>query len=135
MQQEGVVIKTLPGNLAEIKVKRKSACGHDCAKCGGGCTEVMSAPLTAIAKNPVGAKLGDSVTFEGSSKQVLGLAMLVYIIPIILFFAFYAVAELLHVPFSSVVACVGFVLGIVFAKLYNDRKADAQAMYTIIKIS
>lgn len=135
MQQEGIVIKTLPGNLAEIKVKRKSACGHDCEKCGAGCAEMISAPLTAVAKNPLGAKLGDFVTFEGSSKQVLGLAMLVYIIPLVLFFVFYGVAELLGAPYSAVIACIGFVIGIVIAKLYNDHKADAHATYTIIKIA
>ncbi|MGN1030599.1 MAG: SoxR reducing system RseC family protein [Butyricicoccaceae bacterium] len=134
MQQEGIVIKTMPGNLAEIKVKRKSACGHDCEKCGAGCAEMISAPLTAIAKNPLGAKLGDAVTFEGSSKQVLGLAMLVYVIPLVLFFVFYAVAALIGAPYPSVIACVGFVVGIVLAKLYNDHKADASATYTIIHI-
>ena len=35
MTQQGTIKKILPGGMAEIEVTRRSACGHDCAKCGG----------------------------------------------------------------------------------------------------
>lgn len=89
MQQTATVTKLLSGNQAELTVHRQTACGHDCSKCGG-CGEMVTKPITVIADNTIGADIGDTVVITGSSKQVLGLAAIVYVIPVVLFFALYA---------------------------------------------
>ena len=84
MQQTATVTKLLSGNQAELTVHRQTACGHDCSKCGG-CGEMVTKPITVIADNTIGADIGDTVVITGSSKQVLGLAAIVYVIPVVLF--------------------------------------------------
>lgn len=133
MQQFAVVKKLLPNQQAELQVQRQTSCGHDCSKCGG-CTEVMSKPLIVLADNSVGAQIGEVVRIEGSTKKVLGLAAIVYIVPFILFFALYAAAAYFTLPVPGVWACIGFVLGIVLAKLVNDRMSKEEPVYTISKL-
>ena len=41
MVQTAKVTRVLADGRAEVAVKRQSACGHDCSKCGGGCSELM----------------------------------------------------------------------------------------------
>ena len=90
MVQTAKVTKVLPDGRAEVSVRRQSACGHDCSKCGGGCSEMMvSATVAVIADNPVRALPGDSVTVESSTGRILGAAVVVYLVPFLLFFLGY----------------------------------------------
>ena len=82
------------------------------------------------------AQVGDIVTVEGSSKQILGMAAIVYAIPLILFFVFYGICALLHVSegFSILAGVVGFALGIWVAIRRNHRmKTSGEIVFTIIK--
>ena len=80
-------VRKLIGDKAEIEVQRMSACAHNCAECGGGCSELTrTGPVVALAQNPLGARTGDRVLVKSSSKQVLGFAAVVYLLPIGLFF-------------------------------------------------
>lgn len=89
MEQTARVNRLLPGGRAEIAVKRKSACGHDCSKCGGGCSEMLvQSEVKAVADNPLGARPGDTVRVESRSGQVLWIAAVVYLLPLVLFFVF-----------------------------------------------
>lgn len=133
MQQTATVMKLLPGNKAELRVHRQTACGHDCSKCGG-CGELVTKPIVVVADNSIGAKVGESVKITGSSKQVLGLAAVVYLVPFILFFALYAIAAVASFPVPEVWACVGFFLGILVAMGVNKRQKNAQPIYTISKL-
>ena len=66
MVQTAKVTRVLSDGRAEVAVKRQSACGHDCSKCGGGCSELMvSSTVAVIAANPVRAMPGDMVTVDG----------------------------------------------------------------------
>lgn len=57
MVQTAKVTRILPGGRAEVSVKRQSACGHDCSKCGGGCSELMvSSTVSVVAANGIGAQ-------------------------------------------------------------------------------
>ena len=90
MVQTAKVTRVLADGRAEVAVKRQSACGHDCSKCGGGCSELMvSSTVAVIAANPVRAMPGDMVTVESSTSRVLGAAVIVYLVPFLLFFAGY----------------------------------------------
>lgn len=134
MVQKAVVKKILDRQHAEIEVQRQSACGHDCAKCGG-----CGAPterIQAVADNLVQANVGDIVTVEGSSKQILGMAAVVYTMPLILFFVFYGVCAAMHMTegVSILAGVAGFVLGILLAIRRNHQmKKSGEIVFTIVK--
>lgn len=134
MIQKAVVKKILDRKHAEIEVQRQSACGHDCAHCGG-----CGAPLErikAVAINRVDAQVGDIVTVEAENKQLMRMAAVVYTLPLVLFFAFFIVASLCGVGegMSGVLGCLGIVVGTEFAVGYNKKvKKNGGTPFTIIK--
>ena len=81
MTQIATVEKLLPGGYAEISVPRKSACGHDCEECAG--CGMTGAAIRARAKNNADAKPGDKVVVESSTKKLLGVVALVYLLPVV----------------------------------------------------
>jgi sigma-E factor negative regulatory protein RseC len=48
--------------------------------------------VTAVADNPMDAQVGDTVRVESDSRQVLGLAAALYLVPFVLLFAGYFLA-------------------------------------------
>lgn len=104
----------------EVEVQRVSACSGDCSKCGG-CTELKTGPVTALALSKIPVQVGDRVAVEGEFKQVMSIAFIVYIIPLILFFLFFGFSALLGMGegISSVCGVLGFVIGIFAALRYN----------------
>ena len=112
-------------------MKRQSACGHDCSKCGGGCSELMvSSTVAVIAANSIGAQPGDMVTVESSTGGVLGAAVMVYLVPFLLFFVGYFVAAALGLPGggSAGVGIAGFAVGILLAVLWDRRVRRQRAI-------
>ena len=69
MTQQGTIKKLLPGGRAEVEVTRRSACGHDCAKCGG-CGGLETQTLYVTARNHTDAGIGDRVLIEGETGLV-----------------------------------------------------------------
>ena len=135
MTQQGTIKKLLPGGMAEIEVTRRSACGHDCAKCGG-CGGLETQTLYVTARNRAKADVGERVLIEGETGQVLGLAVLVYVLPIVLFFADYALGSVLFTGAAAGALGGGvlFVLGILGAIWYSRRmKARNEVPYEITK--
>ena len=120
MTQQGTIKKLLPGGRAEVEVTRRSACGHDCAKCGG-CGGLETQTLYVTARNHAHAAIGDRVLLEGETKQVLGFAVLVYLLPLVLFFIGYGAAAALKLGggLSALAGGVLFVLGILAAMWYS----------------
>lgn len=120
MRQQAVVTRVLLNGMAEIEVARASACGHDCSKCGG-CGTAVQQRIRAIARNEARAQLGDIVTIEGDTKKVFGAAAMVYILPLVLFLAVYAMARVggLADSMAALVGASGFVAGILCAMGYN----------------
>ena len=120
MTQIATVERILDADHAEISVPRKSACGHDCEECAG-----------------CGARPGQKVVVESSTQKMLRIVVLVYLIPVVLFLAGYLAAMALtaSVAIQYTAAAAGFVLGIVFAILY-DRKLRAQGglSFTIVRL-
>ena len=135
MTQQGTIKKLLPDGMAEIEVTRRSACGHDCAKCGG-CGGLETQTLYVTARNRAKADVGERVLIEGETGQVLGLAMLVYVLPIVLFFVGYALGSVLFTGAAAGALRGGvlFVLGILGAIWYSRRmKARNEVPYEITK--
>ena len=114
MVQTAKVTRVLADGRAEVAVKRQSACGHDCSKCGGGCSELMvSSTVAVIAANPV-----------------RGAAVIVYLVPFLLFFAgyFLCAAFRLSSGVSAAVGVAGFALGLLLAVLWDRRVRRQQAI-------
>lgn len=91
MTQIATVRRLIGADRAEILVRRQSACGHDCASCGG-CGPDAASRVSAVAENPVNARVGDTVRVESESGQVLKMACLLYLVPLVLLFALYFIA-------------------------------------------
>lgn len=92
MTQIATVKRLVGEKNAEVLVRRQSACGHDCASCGG-CGPENAAQVTAVAENALGAHPGDTVRVESESRAVLGMAAFLYLIPLVLLFVGYYVAS------------------------------------------
>jgi len=93
MTQTAKVKRILGPSLAEVAVKRVSACAHDCSKCAsGGCQMLEHPDLTVKAYNGLHAEVGDVVLVESSSKQILSMAAVVYLLPFVLLIIGYVIA-------------------------------------------
>ena len=131
MREEGVVRREENG-VCEVVVRRKTACGDNCASCGGACKMNFQ---SVTAKNAVGAKAGDSVIIEMDSKKVLFSAFLVYILPILVFFiAFYGIqwldfGETVSGGIAAALTVVSFGITTVY-----DRWHKSDFLPTVIKI-
>ena len=96
MTQTAKVKRILGTDIAEVAVKRVSACAHDCSKCAsGGCQMLEHPDLTVKAYNPLHAQVGDVVLVESSSKQILSMAAVVYLLPFVLLIIGYSIAATL----------------------------------------
>lgn len=89
MREDGIVTE-VTGDICRVSVKRKSACGENCASCKATCS---AREHICEAINSVGAKVGDRVVLETDSKKVLKSAFLVYILPILVFLTVFMIAS------------------------------------------
>ena len=121
MTQIATVERILDENHAEISVPRKSACGHDCEECAG--CGVTGAAVHARALNPIGARPGQKVVVQSDTGKMLHIVVLVYLIPVLLFFVGYFVtmAVTATVVVQYVTAGIGFAAGILLAVFYDRR--------------
>ncbi len=131
MIEEGFV-KSVNGDTCEVLVKRKTACGENCAACKGGCT---AKEQICIAKNKIGAKIGDKVLIELSGDKVLFSAFLVYILPILLFFLVFGAAS--RMGFGEAVGAAGGIIAMaaVFLVLkLKDKESRTKYLPEITEI-
>ena len=135
MTQIATVERILDSGHAEISVPRKSACGHDCEECAG--CGVTGTAVHARALNPIGAEPGQKVVVESSTKKMLRIVALVYLIPVVLFFLGYfaAMAATASVAVQYTAAAAGFVLGILGAIGYDRRlRSRGGLSFTIVRL-
>ena len=135
MTQIATVERILDAGHAEISVPRKSACGHDCEECAG--CGVTGAAVHVRALNPIGATPGQKVVVESSTKNMLRIVVLVYLIPVALFFLgyFIALAAGAGVAVQYTAAGLGFILGILAAVGYDRRlRARGGLSFTIVRL-
>lgn len=129
MQQLVRVRQVHENGTATVIHVRESACSGDCHKCSG-CGAAKEAILLE-AKNPIGARPGDLVTVESATGPVLKAAVVMYMLPMVLFFAGYAIGAAL-LGQGALFGCLFFVASIGLAVLY-DRKVlkKKETEYTI----
>ena len=123
MEQLVRVKEVYEDGTAQVIHIRESACSGDCHKCSG-CGAAKEAVLF-IAENRIGARRGDLVKVESATGPVLKAAVVLYVIPLILFFLGYYLGTLPG-NFGALGGCLGFVLGVVIVVIY-DRKVVKKA--------
>ncbi len=111
MEKTGTVI-SVNDNTATVLIVRATACGENCASCGG----CSSARQAIKAKNEIGAKKGDMVRLEISDKNVLLAAFFVYIVPIFILAAGIAI-------FGGVAGFLAFAAAFVVLHIIDKRLA------------
>ena len=129
MEQTVKVCKCNDDGTALVMCLRQSACSGDCHKCSG-CGAVEQ-KLLFTAQNPIGAQPGETVRVRTQSGPVLLGAVMLYILPLVLFLAGYVGGLGYGRPFLG--GFVGFVLGVVLAVIYDRKVARKhKPQYTII---
>ena len=114
---------------ADIILVRESACSGDCHKCSGcgAAKETMIVP----AENPIKAQVGDFVTLTSDTASVMKAVVAVYLVPLVLFFAGYALGAALGWS-GPRVGGLGFALGVGFAVWFDRHTArQGETVYTI----
>lgn len=133
MTQIATVEEILNGEYARISVPRKSACGHDCEECAG--CGMTGAAIYATAKNPVGAQPGQKVVVESSTKKLLGVVALVYLLPVVFFLLGYFLSEGLTEPVRYAIAIASAALTVIPIVLYDRYARRSNALtYTIQRL-
>lgn len=129
MEQLVRVRKVHEDGTATVMHVRESACSGDCHKCSG-CGAATEAILLE-ARNDLGARTGDLVKIESASGPVLKAAMVMYMVPMILFFSGYAIGDALW-NLGALVGCLGFVISIALVVLYDRKVVKKQETTYII---
>ena len=129
MDQIVRVKKVYENGTAQVICIRESACSGDCHKCSG-CGAAKEAILLT-AENPIGACAGDLVNIRSETGPVLKAAAVLYMLPLILFFAGYALAAALDQS-GALFGALAFILSIVLIVVYDRRMAKKEnTIYTI----
>lgn len=134
MTQYAIIKKLTGPEKAEVEVLRGTACGDDCGSC-----EVChyASKIRVEARNAIGAAVGDRVEIETATSRVLGAAVLVYVVPFVLFFIGYAIAALAlkleEVP-AMLVSFAFFAVGFVVVVLVGRRHRKNPITYEITNI-
>lgn len=132
MEQLVRVRKVHEDGTATVMHVRESACSGDCHKCSG-CGAAKEA-IILEARNAIGAKVGDLVKIQSETGPVLKAAVVLYVLPMVLFFAGYALGAVWNL--GALVGCLSFVLAILLAVVY-DRKVinKRETVYTITQFA
>lgn len=129
MEQMVRVKEVHPDGTATVIHVRESACSGDCHKCSG-CGAAKEAMLFT-ADNPIGARRGDLVKVESDTGTVLKAAVVLYVLPLVLFFLGYYVGVQMG-NYGALIGGLGFLLGVVIIVIYDRKVIRKQNIgYTI----
>ncbi len=115
-------VKALIGrDLVEVAVQRRSACSHNCSECSGCELTITNSELTIAAEDRLGCRPGDLVLVESASRDILGAAVVVYLVPFMMLFAGYFVGRLLAPGegYSVLISCAFFLIGLFPARVLD----------------
>lgn len=131
MEQLVRVRETFDDGTALVMHVRESACSGDCHKCSG-CGAAKETILLK-AKNPIGARRGDLVKLESATGPVLKAAVVLYMLPMLLFFVGYFLGDLFWQR-GALVGCLAFAASIALIVLYDRKVAKTvNCEYTITR--
>ena len=131
MTQIATVTTAPEEGIAWVTVARKTACGHDCEKCAG--CGAQAGAVTVRAACSLEVSPGDLVELY-SGKQVLAVAALVYLAPVVLFLLGYLLPVGVRESVRYLLGGVGFVLGLLAAVACDRRVRGRNAItYQIVR--
>lgn len=129
MEQIVRVHRLHPDGRADIILVRESACSGDCHKCSG--CGAAKETMIVTAENPIRAQVGDFVTLTSDTASIMKAVVAVYLVPMVLFFAGYALGAALDIS-GGLVGGLGFFLGVAFAVWFDRYTAKKEeTVYTI----
>ena len=126
MTQNATVEKILERGQVLLSVARQTACGHDCENCAG--CGVQGGSVRVVAKDLIGVHPGEKVIVSSRNRQVIGVAALVYLCPVVAFLIGYGVGDVLarlgggYSAAVHAVAAIGITLLGCMPALWYDRK-------------
>ena len=130
MEQLVRVRQTFDDGTAQVIHIREIACSGDCHKCSG--CGAAKETLLLLAQNPIGAKAGELVKLRSETAPVMKAAVVLYILPLLLFFAGYFAGAALW-SMGALVGCLAFAAGIAGVVAYDRLvAAKSKPVYTII---
>lgn len=138
MQQYGIVCRVLDGNMAEVEIMRHPAC----SSCGA-CSHGKGGPKQIVrALNGVGAREGQTVIIEGETGAVLWAAFVVYMVPVLMMLAGFALGPLVSrllgaaggEGFNALLGFAFLVLGFGIVRIYDSRVNKARLAPKITSI-
>jgi positive regulator of sigma E activity len=112
MKEIGIVSKVLSELNVEVEIKESPAC----VKCGM-CLFKSTGSITLEVTNLVGAKAGDKVEIDLPEAKVILSSMLIFILPLIVFFGGY----LIKGPVLAAIILTGYLVWLYFF----DKKSKA----------
>ena len=129
MEQLVRVKEIFDDGTADVILVRESACSGDCHKCSG--CGAAKETMIVRARNEIHAGRGDLVKVESATGPVMKAAVVLYVIPLVLFFLGYWLGTLPG-NFGALGGCLGFALGVVLVVLYDrSMSKKAEMIYTI----
>lgn len=134
MEQKAIVKEVYPNGTARILVRRTSACAGDCDSCHG-CAHPESR-LELVAGNPVCAKPGDTVKVTSASRRILGLAALLYLMPVLLMIAGYAAvpaSEGIRILCALAGLCAGLAICVLVSRRLREKRAVEVSICEILR--
>ena len=123
--QETAIVNSVEGDFVFLETQNNASCDNCTSK--SGCSSISSIftfkPRNKLKiKNTLGLKQGDSVIVAMAPDKLLLATVLMYLLPLILMFAFALVAKLLLGEIASIVAGLfGLFGGLLFIKLITAR--------------
>ena len=133
MTQNAVVTRIIDRRTAEVEVERGTACGGNCGACDA-C--VFQNIIRTVAHNKISALPGQQVVIESKTADVLGAAMLLYLVPFVLLFIGYAVGAALKLAEGGCIlfALAFFAVGVAVNVIYQRRKKSSGITFDIISV-
>lgn len=129
MEQLVRVREVYSNGTAQVVCVRESACSGDCHKCSG--CGAAKETILLTAQNPIGAGAGDLVNVRSETGPVLKAAAVLYMMPLVLFFAGYAAAAALDLS-GALFGCLAFVFSVILIVAYDRHLAKHDnTIYTI----
>ncbi len=131
MLQEAIITKIRDDGLAEVVVERLGICGGDC----NGCNECKYEHLMkSVVQNPIGAVRGQHVMIETPTSGVVRGALAIYVLPIVLLIAGYAIAAALSLSEGTciIAAFAAAIAGVIIAIVISKAKYKADPTPTKI---
>lgn len=120
--------------MAEVVVTRTTACGSNCGNCES-C--IFQSELKTLARNRISARPGQRVIIESKSSKIYKAAVLVYILPMLLMVAGYALGAVLSAGEGLGIALgfIGLLIGAALIVYSQRRKNSKPITFDIIEFN